>query len=118
MINDSNNLEELTDHLKDYIQTNIDIVRLDASGRLAKLSSTVISSVIIGFIVNLFIICISIGAGFYFGSLLGNTFTGFFIVAGIYFLLILILYFSRNKLLINPIRNAIVGTLLEEHKSE
>lgn len=115
---DSNNLEELTDHLKDYIQTNIDIVRLDASGRLAKLSSTVISSVVIGFIINLFIICISIGAGFYFGTLLGNTFTGFFIVAGIYLLLFLILYFYRKKLLINPIRNAIVGTLLEEDKSE
>lgn len=115
---DANNLEELTDHLKDYIQTNIDIVRLDASGRLAKLSSTVISSVIIGFIINLFIICISIGAGFYFGTLLGNTFTGFFGVAGIYLLLFLILYFYRKKLLINPIRNAIVGTLLEEDKPD
>lgn len=113
---DSNNLEELTDHLKDYIETNIDIVRLDASGRLAKLSSSVISSVIIGFIVNLFIICISIGAGFYFGALLGDTFAGFFIVAAIYLLLFLFLYFRRKPLLINPIRNAIICTLLDEDK--
>lgn len=111
---DSNNIEELTDHLKDYIQTNIDIVKLEASGRLATLSSAIISSVIIGLIVNLFIIFLSIGAGFYFGTLLGDTFTGFFVVAGIYLLLFLILYFSRKKLLINPIRNAIVSTLLDD----
>lgn len=115
---DSNKLEELTDQLKAYIQTNIDIFRLEASSRLSTLSSAVISSIIIGLIVNLFIIFLSVGAGFYFGTLLGDTFTGFFIVAGIYLLLFIILYFNRKKLLINPIRNAIVKTLLEDDEPE
>jgi ABC-type glycerol-3-phosphate transport system permease component len=111
---DQQRLEELTDHLKDYVQTNIDIVKLEASGRLASLSTWIISSVIIGFCAALFVIFISIGAGFYLSFLLGDSFTGFFIVAGIYLLIVLILFFGKKKLMQQPIRDAIVNVLIDE----
>jgi hypothetical protein len=57
---------------------------------------------------------ISFGAAFYFGSVLGGIHYGFFIVAGFYALLGLILYMLRIKCLKEKINNFIIRQIFKD----
>lgn len=62
---------------------------------------TIIS--ILFFLFGLFLVFLTFGLAFLIGSLLGNYAFGFFILAGFYMLLGLLLYFKRGPWIVNPV---------------
>ncbi len=52
---------------------------------------------------SLFLIFLTFGAAFYIGSLLGNYAYGFFIIAGFYLFLGLLVYWRRGPWIVNPV---------------
>lgn len=110
-------LEELTDSLKQYLLLNIEIIKLEATNHVSAIGSTVASSLIVGISAFLFVFSLSIGLGFYLSALLGDSYSGFAIIAAFYFLLATILFLGRKRLIERPLRNKIIEKILEDKES-
>lgn len=108
------NIEGINEDLKEYAITNYELVKLQATKRISLIGSELISTVIIALFGLFFLLILSCGVGFYLSSLIGNTFSGFFIVAGFYLLVTLIVFLYRKKILEIPLRDKIVTKLLED----
>lgn len=105
-------LEEISDQFKEYLIVNYEIVKLHATERASVIGSSLMSSLIIGIAIFLFVFTLSIGLGFYLSALLNNMYSGFLIIAGFYFLLAIILYIGRKRMIQKPMRNKIIQELL------
>lgn len=106
-------LEEITEKVKSYIQTNYELIKLQTIERSSVILADLISNILVGLVVIMFVFFLSICAGFYLSSLLGDYFLGFAIVAGFYFLCSLILILLRKKLLERPMRDKIITKILK-----
>jgi len=110
-------LEELSDSLKQYLLLNIEIIKLEATNHVSAIGSTVASSLVVGISAFLFVFTLSIGLGFYLSALLGDSYSGFAIIAAFYFLLATILFMGRKRLIERPLRNKIIEKFLEDKES-
>jgi hypothetical protein len=103
--------EGLTDHVKEYINTRVELTKL----HLAEKTSMVISQLIAITVVALFFLFVlifgSIAGAWALSNWIGKPYAGFLIVAGIYLVLGIIVWVARGKLLRYPIMNAIIRQL-------
>lgn len=108
-------IEELKGYVVKYINTNCELIKLEATERISLFLSGLIGLLLVGSIATLFILFASFSIGFYLSTLLGNSYAGFIIVAGFYLLLGLILVLVRKKLIERPLRDKIIWKLLSKH---
>ncbi|HEY8895592.1 MAG TPA: phage holin family protein [Niastella sp.] len=108
-------VEGLTDHLKEYINTRIELAKL----HIAEKASLVISNIIAVCIVVLFLLLVlvfgSIAGAWALSEWIGKPYSGFLIVAGVYLLLGIIVWVTRGQLIRFPVMNALIKQL---HKNE
>lgn len=109
-------LEELTDSVKKYLLLNIEILKLEGTKQASTIGSSVASSLIVGVSAFLFVFTLSIGLGFYLSALIGDSYSGFAIIAAFYFILVIILLISRKRYIEKPLRNKIISKILETPK--
>lgn len=105
-------LEEISEKLKGYIQTNYELIKLQTIERSSVILDDLISNFLVGQVVMLFIFFSSICVGFYFASLIGEYYIGYTIITGFYFMCSLILRLLRRKLIEGPIRVKIISKIL------
>ena len=107
-------LEGLTDHVKEYINTRVELTKL----HLAEKTSLIISELIAITIVILFFIFVllfgSIAGAWALSEWIGKRYAGFLIVAGIYLLLGIIVWVTRGRLIRFPVMNAIIKQLQQK----
>ncbi len=108
-------LEEFTQNLKLYVDTNFELLKLKAVERTSVVGSGLISGIIISVVALLSLLFLSTGIGFYISNLTGNYSYGFGIVAGFYLLLTLILIIGRKSIIEKPMRNKIIEKMLDEN---
>jgi len=108
-------MEELTENLKKYVNTNYELFKLQAAERASVLGAGLIGWAIIGFVVVLFVFFLSLCAGFYLSALLNNPYAGFVIITGFYLLVGLVLVLGRKKLLEGPLREKIVRIIFSKN---
>ncbi|MDO9152936.1 MAG: phage holin family protein [Paludibacter sp.] len=108
-----NKFEEISDSLKQYLMLNYEIVKLQATERASVIGSSLVSSLVVGISAFLFVFTLSIGLGFYLSALLGDAYSGFAIIAAFYFLLAVVLFIGRKKIIEKPLRDKIIKKLLE-----
>src|SRR6476469_3839967 len=107
-MNDQNGIEEFIDKIKDYLNTRMKIGRLTLIEKGVLLFANLITDgFVIVFLVLAFLFA-SLGLSFYLSELLNYTFSCFFIVAVIYFLVALIVYLIKDKHLEKKIINAMI----------
>jgi hypothetical protein len=109
-------IEDLTSSLKEYVNIQYQAAVLKAAGKVSTIVSRILAALIIVLIMFLFVIFISVTAGFYLSALTGSRETGFLILAGIYLLVGLILMLFREKLIVNPIRNNLIKQIFKDDK--
>ena len=111
-------VEELADTIKEYVNTRIDAVKLNA----AEKSSAVISNIIAGLVVvsffMLFFLFASIALAFGLGDWIGKTWAGFLIVAGLYLVIGIIVWTARVKIIQLPVMNELKKQLFGEDHEE
>lgn len=107
-------IEELSEGLRDYLNTNVQLVKQETVAKSSVILSDLFSYMLIGMAGMFFLFFLSLTAGFYLSDLLENTFLGFAIVAGFYFLISLILILIRKKWLMKPIREKIIKKAFEK----
>jgi len=110
-------IEGLSDSLKKYLLLNYEIIKLEITKKTSEFGSSLFSSLMLGIALFLFAFALSMGVGFYLSALLGDTFSGFGIIAGFYLLISIILLIGRKKLIEKPLRNKIIKKLLGNDKA-
>jgi len=111
-------VEELADHIKEYVNIRIDSVKLSAAEKSSKLAATIFAAAIAAFVFLLFILFAGIALAFVFSRLTGEYYWGFLIMAGIYLVLGLIIWSMKEKFLRIPIMNAMLQQLFKDEDDD
>ncbi len=104
-------IEEAADHIRQYINTRIDSVKLSAAEKASDIISVFIAKAIVIVIFFFAILFAGDAAAYFIGGYLGKTWLGFLVVAGVCLLAALIIWMAKERLLRIPIMNAIVSRL-------
>ncbi len=109
-------IEVLSDEIKLYATTSFELLKLEAAERAAVIGSSMISGLLLAFLGLLFILFISLGAGFYLSELLGNAYLGFLIVGGFYLVLTLLVSIGKKGMLDRHFRDKVTQKIFSEDK--
>jgi hypothetical protein len=91
-------VDSLIENLTGYVETRVEILKIEAKEEISKQLSNAIVYVSIGFLFALVLLFLSVAIGLTIGEHLGN-FAGFSIVAGFYLIVGVILLLNREKLI-------------------
>jgi energy-coupling factor transporter transmembrane protein EcfT len=105
---DRNPLGALSRDLQEYVQVQTEILRLDLTQKFAGGIASLTLVILLGFIASMLLLLLAVSAGLYFSELFGSYTKGFFLVTGIIFLKLLILFIFRKSLITRPIKNKII----------
>ena len=113
MENQTTSIESLWERVKSYIETRSELLKLKAIDKISSIATGIGSMIIVLMISTIFLSLFNIGLALLLGDLLGKAYYGFFVLAGIYGIIGLVLYTSRDKILKTPIIDAMVKKLLD-----
>jgi Putative Actinobacterial Holin-X, holin superfamily III len=105
-------LESLFKKTGDYVETRIDLMKLQAVNKTSEVTSSLVSNIIIGMLGLMMLVIFNIGVAFYLGEVLGKVHYGFFAVGGFYLVLSLLLYAFRNQWLKTPVQDKMIQKML------
>jgi hypothetical protein len=105
---ESSKVEKLVHHIKEYVETRGDIFILRVQEKLADVISSLVFSVVIGFLALFILLFISLGGALWLCEYCQSSFIGFFYVGGFYLLLALLLILRRDKWIKLPIINSLI----------
>jgi Putative Actinobacterial Holin-X, holin superfamily III len=108
-----NTLESLFESTSNYIETRVELAKLKAVKKSSEVASTLISKMIIGGVVFLFLMVFNMAVGFWLGDMLGKNYYGFFVLALFYLVVGIVIYASRDKWLKTPVANSIIKSINE-----
>lgn len=106
-------IEDLFDKVEEYVKTNIELVKLKATDKVADMVGAIITQITLVILAFFFLLMLNIGIAFWLGTLMGATHYGFMVVAGFYALLVGVLFAFRKSILKTPISNAIISQILK-----
>jgi hypothetical protein len=112
MKNSTNSLHILLEKAGDYLETRVELLRLQAVSTTSDVTSSILASFLILFFASLTFLLLNIGIAVWIGDLTGKMYYGFFIVSGFYILLLLLFVTLRKKLLKKPLHNMLVKKML------
>ena len=112
MENEPNAIGSLFETAGDYLETRIDLLKLKTVDKSSDVISSLVSNFVILLIITFAIFILNIGLSFWLGSLLGETWYGFFAVGGFYTVLAIVLIIFKKKWLKGPLNDVIVNKML------
>lgn len=113
MESENTSVEDLFCKSREYINTRIDLFKLKSINKASSIFSMAVAVILLIGILMLVVLFLSIGLAMYLGKILGAFHYGFFIVAGIYFVVGLFLFSFRKVLLKTPFSNWLIRNLMD-----
>ena len=105
--------KDLFEHVTDYLETYYQLITVTVAQKGINIASGIINVVILA-ILGLFAFgLISLGLGWWLGNVLNSRVGGFFLVAGIYVVLMIGIIAMRKKVIFPFIRNLLTKKLYE-----
>jgi len=102
---------------KEYLETRLDLIKLQAAGKLSK-ALALFFSLILAFLLFFFVIIfLGMVLGFWIGELTHSNTIGFSCSAGLFVFLLLILLIFRKPLVQRPLSNLLIAELTSEMNS-
>jgi len=111
-------VEELTEHVKDYITTKVEITKLRFAEKTSLTIGNIIAAVVVAVLFLFVLLFGSIAGAWALSDWIGKNYAGFLIVTGIYLLVAIIVWFARNRLIRFPVMNAIIKMLHKKDDDE
>lgn len=102
---------KLTADFKSYLNLRLNIIGLMLSKHIANLASFLLTAVIISALAGLVILMLSFAFVLWYGSSYGAYYQGFLILALVYTLLGLVIYWGRKRFFIDPISKKVNGKM-------
>lgn len=109
----ADNITALVSDTGKYIEAKTELWKLKAADKTTEVVSSLASQLIIAAIFFLVIISLNTGVALLLGSWLGKVYYGFFIVAGFYALVGIIIYANRTSFMKTPFYNLIINKMLK-----
>lgn len=110
METETNLIEPLVEKAEAYGKTSFELLRLKALAKTADVSSTFFSRALLILMITFFAFIVNIAIALWIGDLLGKAYYGFFIVAGFYALVSIILFIIHPNIK-KGLNNSIVKDL-------
>ncbi|MFB1022693.1 MAG: phage holin family protein [Vicingaceae bacterium] len=110
----SEEINNLLQESKDYLDTELEIRKLEATEKLSLHGSNMFICIILGSFGLLFLIFSGLFLGFILSEYFSNFSTGFGIIALAYLLIFAVLYVFRRQLIGKPIQNKIIRELYSD----
>ncbi len=104
----------LVGKIKEYLQIRKDLAMLMIADKASGAVGGIVSGAILVFLGLMIFFFGSMGLGFYLGELIGNTYAGFFIITGVYILLVVIVMIIKKNSIERPLANKIIKSMLKE----
>lgn len=108
----------LASHVQDIAQTYYDLARIN----VAQVGSKVVARAILFLLLSWLLLCVlllaGVGIAIILGKMVHNAAAGYFIVAGIYLFVVIILFLLRKKMLFPFIRNFIVRKIYDKRDKD
>lgn len=106
--------KRLYEQLEQYVKTSVELYKLRAINTAADLIAAIGTGIILWLIFSMFLVFVSIGVAFYLGEVLGKWHYGFFLVAGFYIVLGIVVYAVRVKHVKEKINNFVIKQIFED----
>lgn len=106
--------EKVYEAAKNYLDSKIELSKLQAVDKGSELVSSATVGIILLILFTMVFLFGSVALSFYLGQIIGSTYKGFLIVAIIYLVTGLIVYFARNTWIKVPITNLFIKKILED----
>lgn len=110
--------QKLIDKVKEYVKVRSELSMLNAVDKGTQLFANLFTDGLVLILIVLAGLFGSLALGFYLSELIGNTYVGFLIVAGIYLLAALILNSIKDKYLEKRIINAVIAKFFKDRNQE
>ncbi|MGI8893330.1 MAG: phage holin family protein [Bacteroidia bacterium] len=117
-------MSEVKDHfdilitnVKDYVNTNVRLVKLKVADKSSNAIGGITAIVVIAFIMLLFLVFLSTALAILISNLLNSPSSGYFIIAGVYLLIGVLLFINREKWIIIPLGNSMIKSMLKEEEN-
>ena len=111
MVDKTTPLETLIERAEAFGKTSIELFKLKAIDKTSEIVSGLSSWLVVIILVAMFFMILNIGIALWIGELLGNSYYGFFTLAGFYAILAIIVMIFSNRWIRKPIRNSIISQL-------
>ena len=107
-------LEELILQFKSYVNTLYELYLLKAVQKISSGATTVLVIAILAFFAILLLVFASIGTALWLNTVIGDPYSGFFIIAGFYALLLIVVYAFRKRRIRKTIQDIIICEMLND----
>lgn len=118
MENIAENVELLYKKAEKYSKTSFELLQLKTIDKTSDVISSLSVVIAISILLAMFTLFMNIGISLFIGHLLHNYALGFFLISSFYFILGIIFYVFRKKLIKIPIDNLIVSIFLKEEEAK
>ena len=105
---------KIVNKVKEYAEVRKEIAILSAVEKGSQLFANLITDGLVLIFVILTVLFGSLTLGFYLSELIGNSYSGFLIVTGFYFLLAILTYLLKDKYMEKSIVNVIIKKFFRE----
>jgi hypothetical protein len=105
--------DDLLDHAGDYIETYYKLGLLKVTEKSTAAGSTIIAALLLTILFIFFALFIGLGLAWWIGGMLDSIIAGYFIVAGIYLVIIVCVLIMRKKVIDPFFRNYLVKKIYE-----
>jgi len=109
-------LQHLAEEAKEYVNVKIDLIKLNLAEKTSSIVADTAATLISAIIFLFFLFFASTGLALFLSSVIGKSYAGFLIVAGIYLIAGLVIWYSRAKLIQVPLMNAIIRQLFADNR--
>lgn len=95
-----------------YIETRVELLKLQAVSKSSSVVSSLVSTIIIAVLIVFGLSILNIGLSIYIGTLLGATWLGFIVVGGFYILLAILFIALKDRLIKRPVTDLLINKFL------
>ncbi len=104
---------ETIEYAKIYVEQQVDYFQLEASKRLARTTSNLVTLAIISFLGFMVVLFLSIAIAFLIGQYWGSYGLAFLLLTGIYALAAVLIYLFKRQIVTNPLTEMIIKNMLD-----
>ena len=114
MDNQATTIEMLFERAEDYTRTTIELTKLNVIDKSADVLSSLLSRLTVIIVAAMFVLLVNIGLSIWLGELLGETYYGYFVVSGAYFVLAVVIHSFKDHWIKVPVSNFIITKMTKK----
>lgn len=107
----------LFEKIEDYGKTTFELYKLRFVDTASFITTTLVVRLSVIIMMALFVLLCSVGIALFLGEQLGKPYYGFFIIAGLFLIIGIVMYFFLGKWIKEPISNSIIKQTLKNRNS-